>query len=140
MPTEHHIPTHALSQRARDFGGYTYRISDGTFPTSGFAVAVAKGPELQLDHCPTPDDIAAFAAQHADIIRAGNIVFKGGVCLGAWDAAGTWYLDISVVCRTLDEALVLGRQNHQMAVYDLEAGNPIAIPWHGVDDHRHQVA
>lgn len=130
MPASTHLlPAHTLAQRARDFAGFTYRISDGTFPRDGFAVAISKGPERELLAAPTPDDIEQFYRDNLQTIVAGNVVFKGGVCLGAWQGADRWYLDLTIVVRSLDEALVLGRQNAQMAVYDLGEGHAIAIPW-----------
>jgi hypothetical protein len=126
------VPLHTLALRAVDFGGFTFRLSDGQFPRDGFAVAVAKGPELQLDHPPTPDDIDGFLRANAAVIEAGNIVFNGGVCVGAWDASGTWYLDLSIVCETLAEAVALGRANDQRAVYDLGRGAPVAVTWPGL--------
>lgn len=119
-----------LAARALDEGGFTYRISDGAYPRAGFAVAVSKGPERTFDRPLTAADIEAFWDDNADIIRAGNLVFKDNVCIGAWRNGDTWYLDLSIVCRSLDEALVLGRANDQLAVYDLGDATSIAIPYH----------
>jgi hypothetical protein len=119
-----------LAARAASDGGFTWRTSDGRYPDKGFAVAVAKGPERIFDHAITADDIEGFMDEHHDVIRAGNAVFNGGVCIGAWESGGRWYLDLSIVCRSLDEALVLGRQNRQLAVYDLEGRSDIAIPYY----------
>ncbi len=122
----------ALAAKAHADGGFTYRTSDGVFPSKGFVVAVDKGAERVLpgDICATC--IESFALDNKSILDAGNIVFKGGMCLGAWynAADARWYLDLSVVCRSLDEALTIGRHNGQLAVYDLEAGESIAIPYH----------
>jgi len=119
-----------LAARAHNSGGFTWRTSDGRYPDKGFAVAVAKGPERIVPGTLTAADIDSFMEEHADVIKAGNAVFNGGVCIGAWLDNGNWYLDLSIVCRSLDEALVLGRQNRQLAVYDLEGAQSISIPYY----------
>lgn len=119
-----------LVARADNSGGFTWRTSDGRYPDKGFAVAVAKGPERRIERPLLVADILDFEREFHDVIHAGNVVFNGGVCIGAWRDGGVWYLDLSIVCRSLDEALVLGRQNKQLAVYDLESATSINIPYH----------
>jgi hypothetical protein len=119
-----------LCLHAHKAGGFTFRTSDGTFPTKGFAVAVAKGPERIIARPLLAIDIEGYLAEMDGVIRAGNVVFNGGVCIGAWRDGDRWYLDLSIVCRSLDEALTLGRQNQQLSVYDLEGATSIAIPYH----------
>jgi hypothetical protein len=121
----------SLAQRARRDKGFTWRTSDGVFPEVGFAVSV-KGPERQLE--PGQElyalDLVAFGHEHAQVIAAGNLVFGGGVCIGAWynSARNRWYLDLTIVVKTLDDALTLGRGNEQLAVFDLAGNREIAIP------------
>lgn len=106
-----------------------HRISlGGRAPDKGFAVAVAKGPERIIERTLAAADVEHFMEEHHDVIRAGNAVFNGGVCIGAWKDGNLWYLDLSIVCESYEEALALGRQNHQLAIYDLEAATSIAIP------------
>lgn len=118
-----------LATRAVAQGGFTWRTADGEFPSKGFAVSV-KGPERILDGL-SALDIVAFGHEHAQLIAAGNLVFDRGVCIGAWynQATKKWHLDLSVVVKTLDEAMVLGRQNAQLAVYDLGAQREHAITY-----------
>lgn len=117
-----------LAVRAHTHGGFTFRTSDGGYPDKGFAVAVAKGPERIIERTLAAADIAGFIEEQKDVIRAGNAVFNGGVCIGAWKDGNLWYLDLSIVCESYEEALAVGRQNHQLAIYDLEAAASIAIP------------
>lgn len=114
-------------------GGLTYRLADRIMPGKGFAVSV-QGPERKLHRPLLASDLEDFLAEHAQTIEAGNIVFNGGVCLGLWNAGTVrdpcWYLDLSIVVRSLDEALVIGRNNSQLAVYDLEGQQSVNIPYH----------
>lgn len=121
----------ALAERAERDGGFTYRLADARFPAAGFAVSPDKGPERVLRHAPTAEDLLGFLSDNWDVIQAAQVVFRGGVCLGAWKCGpDRWCLDISIVVSTLDEALTLGRANAQLAVYDLAAGESIAVPYH----------
>lgn len=118
-----------LATRAVAMGGFTWRTSNGEYPAKGFAVSV-KGPERILDGL-SALDIVAFGHEHAQTIAAGNLVFSDSVCIGAWlnQATGKWHLDLSVVVKSLDEAMVLGRANNQLAVYDLGAQREHAITY-----------
>lgn len=114
-----------LAVVARANGGFTYRVHDGMFPKTGFAVALAKayertGPGDLQDH-----HVADYYADHVRTLDAAREVY-GNVCLGAWHYDGQWYLDISVVCDSLAQALAWGRENNQIAVYDLATGESIA--------------
>lgn len=119
-----------LAHMGSAHGGFTYRTSDGTFPRNGFAVSVAKDLERSWDGPLLAQHVTEFYAANAQLIEAANVVFSGGACVGAWQDGGRWYLDLSIVVRSLDEALVLGRHNKQLAVYDLADQVSIAIPYH----------
>lgn len=124
------IPSVQLCNKAVECGGFTYRIKDGAYPTTGFVVSVA-GPERKLAGI-SSTAIDAFVRDNRQTFEAANIVFRGGACLGAWWNKGDarWYLDLSIVVPTLDEALALGRLNGQLAVFNLDDGQSVAIPYY----------
>ena len=126
------LPSLALALQAYTHKGFTYRPYDGTYPKTGFAVSIS-GHERRIDaeHL-QPDAIDAYWEAVKGTVAAANIVFPGAVCVGAWwDRMGAqWCLDISLVVRSLDEALTIARQNNQLAVWHLDTGEEIAVPYH----------
>lgn len=127
------VPALALSLAAANSGGFTYRMSDGTVPTHGFAVSPYKAFERRIT-CPKlePDVIDAYVHDNRHVIGILNIEHYGQVCLGAWHHDGSWYLDLSVVVPSLDQALRIARHHDQLAVYSLEDHTEIPVAYdHG---------
>jgi hypothetical protein len=114
-----------LAARARAAGGFTFRPSTSEFPTEGYAVAISKAYERTGPGDLTSFALAVYLAEHKVYLDCANVVHNGAACLGAWHYDGQWYLDISIVVPTLAQALQLGRENNQIAVYDLARGESI---------------
>lgn len=110
---------HALCARAIRDGGLTFRVSDGTYPASGWAVSVAgRERKLRKGEALSPHHIADYMADHGDAFDCRE------ACLGVWHdhVTDTWYLDTSAVVGTRAEALRLGKLHLQLAVFDLGTG------------------
>ena len=118
-----------LHDKARANGGVTWNIANGRSPRTGFAVAISKRIERIIERPLFDSDIEEFCRDNSQAIAAGNLVFKDQVCLGLWKNEGKWYLDLSIACDTLDEALTIGRQSRQLAVYDLANGKDVRIDY-----------
>lgn len=127
------VPSLALSLAAANSGGFTYRLSDGTVPEHGFAVSPYKAFERRIT-CPKlePDVIDAYVHDNRHAIGILNIEHAGQVCLGAWFQDGSWYLDLSIVVPSLDQAMRIARHHEQQAVYSLEDKQSIPTAW----DHQ----
>jgi hypothetical protein len=96
-------------------------------PTSGYAVSVA-GAELRTAYRPSfgivrgwLQDAAAHVTEQSFYGRAANF--------GAWfdESARHYYLDVSLVVDTLADALKLGRQYNQLAVWSFADGKAIPV-------------
>ncbi len=110
-----------LYDLAIENGGFTYNLHTGTTPKQGYAVAL-QGRECKVERL-SARIIDEYVDEHAEAITV------PGACVGAWYSpeADTWYLDVSIVLASLDEALVVGRANKQLAVYDLATGRTIPV-------------
>lgn len=110
-----------LAARARRDGGLTYRMSDATFPASGWAVS-RPGHEVVL---PAGTDLTA--ATLTDYVRR-NLPEVANHCLGLWRAPeGAWYLDVTHVVESRNAAEQLGRQFNQRAIYCLDTGETVHL-------------
>jgi hypothetical protein len=122
----------ALGQIAEDIarvtqeaGGASYNLAQGKnlAKTPGFAVAIKPEAGVILDRPATAQDISEFIAKNQDALdnKAANV--------GTWfDAStGKTHLDISVVTETRDQALQLGQEYRQLAVFDLERMEDIRV-------------
>lgn len=124
------LPTSlSLAIRAHDAGGFTVRFEDGAVPTEGFAVSF-EGYEQRLSGL-THTDIDTYLRKLKPLLPAALAVFGPELCLGAW-LGDAWYLDISIVCPSLEDAFALARANGQRAVYDVAGCASIAVPYYGV--------
>jgi hypothetical protein len=121
----------ALAARAHAEGGFTFRIADGTFPRAGYSVS-RLGHEVRLarGEALAPHHIADYMAQHAEAFD------HHGACLGAWLDTDTdrWYLDVSTVVPTREQAEALGRTNVQLAVFDLAQCVTIPVTYGPLDN------
>lgn len=114
---------------AKANGGAT-RTLHGNSPQSGYMVSVP-GPEKVLKSL-TARSVDAFTTKHADKLS------HPGAYVGVWfnSEDGQWYLDISVNVRTRSQALKLGRQWSQLAIWDVENGSEIRVGYHGPASKR----
>lgn len=105
-------------------GGFTYRISDGTEASGGYAVSIYPEFEERLEF----EGVTAFALSgyiydHLDLLSRPNHY------LGAWHNPedGLVYLDVTVVVATPEAAADLCRQFNQQAYYDFAAGQSVYV-------------
>lgn len=95
--------------------------------TDNYAVSIYKDRELKLEGQPTEQQIRAYVETNADLLADSNNM------LGTWynPEDGYTYIDVSMVTPTMGEALRLGREHQQLAVFDLrtftniELGHPL---------------
>lgn len=121
-----------LHRRIAEDGGFTYHPSTHTYPSKGYAVATYRDfekifeatTEVSVDELITPNDIKAFYAAHKDTFAKDPNAHIGG-----WfdTENNKVYLDVSSILTNKREAMKLGRQYKQEAIYDLGAGKEIPI-------------
>lgn len=85
---------------------------------TGFMVSV-EGFERRLDKF-TYEDIKAVADEYKSLL-------KGCLYLGFWIDDGALYIDISKWFRDKSEALKFGKQNKQIAIFDLRTNESIRV-------------
>lgn len=104
--------------------GCTLRLDDGLPPTVGYAVG-REGWELRLGReCvskaligPWLDRVQSAKSLHPDADWA----------VGVWDDKGFVYLDVVNVVLDRAEAIELGKDRSQLAIYDLAEGVEIRL-------------
>lgn len=107
----------ALMNELQSNGGFTYAL-DGSSPKAGdklFAVAYSKDTERTYPLATfTPEDLVEFITDYA------NELALDGVHLGAWVDGETVYLDCSLILDCEAEALRIGYENNQLAIFCFE--------------------
>lgn len=104
-------------------GGFTISPATGERPSEGYMVSLAEYEEtFDLDTL-SIEDIGAYRARHwsqfADIPNAR---------WGGWvDDDGTVYFDVSLHVNSLDEAVALGQQWKQKAIFHLDSFSEIRL-------------
>lgn len=103
-------------------GGFSVDPRTGGDVRTGYAVAIHPDRERQIGGVVRPEDIRAFAYDNADLLA------QEGSVLGGWrdPETGIAYLDVSVQVHDRAEALALGRQYDQLAVFDFRFGASIS--------------
>lgn len=95
--------------------GFTYNIETNNTQTSGFAVACK-----ETQNSFGPDGLE----------RVANFVLQNKVsCIGGWhdSDSGLFYYDATIIVDTLEKAVLLGRLNEQIAVFDLNTMQEVRI-------------
>jgi fructokinase len=85
--------------------------------TKGYAVALA---DTQNSHDTAGLlSVIDYAQNHADTVNA----------IGGWldTESNKFYFDATVICDDLETALILGRRNNQIAIFDLEKMEEIRL-------------
>ena len=100
--------------------GISYSISTGNYNvTTGYMVSI-QGQEWKVSTI--NDDILKFYVKHHL-----NELWDKDRFLGIWLNKGQWYLDVSVNVEDLDEALRLGKNNNQIAIWDCAKAEEIRL-------------
>lgn len=99
--------------------GFTISIG-GKVPTKGYVVSPYKGRETILDTI-TGDSIKEFLLKNEDLLSDSEHYF------GGWKNKedGKFYLDVSVVKDSLNDAHKIAKDNEQISIYDLGKGEEI---------------
>lgn len=84
----------------------------------GFMVSI-EGFERKLKHF-TYEDVKAVVNEYKDLL-------KGCLYLGFWIDEGNLYIDISKWFRDKSEALKFGKQNKQIAIYNIKTSESIKV-------------
>ena len=103
-------------------GGLTIKPFTGEKPASGYMVAL-QGFELQVPVSEFFTGVVAdYIGEHAQKLMA-----NPSLCLGTWVNEGTVYLDLSENIQSRDKALELGRERHQLAIFNLETFEEVVV-------------
>lgn len=106
--------------------GASYNLLSGEFnPNNGYMVSI-KGHELKIPYNTEglQYEIAQYIKTKADILISGLSENK---FIGAWLNDGYLFLDVSIKVDTLNEAIQLGRENNQLAIFDCSNGKEITL-------------
>lgn len=97
--------------------GFTYDLVNGSFPSSGYVIALA---ETQNSFGP------AGLQKCLDLIASGK---TKATCVGGWldTESGLYYYDASIIVNDLDIAIQLGKANNQLAIFNLNTYEEIRL-------------
>lgn len=105
-------------------GGFTVQPVSGAQPKTGYALSLFKGRERVRDVGTLKlTDLAQFAKDNKDLLSQSDNYF------GAWHNPEDHkiYMDVSKVVTDASEAERLGRDNDQLAYFDLGKGQSVPI-------------
>lgn len=102
-----------FSKSLKENGGASYNFIAGVLnPNKGYFVALPNR-EKKIKHL-TIQDISDFCNENSDRL------FNSNIYLGGWYHEGFYYLDVSAMFIHKNDALSVGRENNQIAIYDAE--------------------
>jgi len=105
---------------ARKKGGGSYNLNTGRFnPSTGYMVAVNCEKQLSVL---SKELVKIYLAEYSEQLTADDAFF------GLWLADGVWYYDVSKNVSRLSDAIRLGMQHDQLAIWDCENGVSIELP------------
>ena len=110
-------------------GGASFNLHKGDLAGSDhYAVSVFPERGEILDGPVSPEQLRDFIGKNADLLEDPTN------SIGTWhnQEDGKTYLDISVTVPSLDDALRLGREKGQIAIFDLKNFDEIKVPQSGV--------
>lgn len=103
-------------------GGLTVKPFTGEKPSGGYMVAL-EGFELQVPLTEFFTGIVAdYIGEHAQ-----KLMDNPALCLGTWVNEGVVYLDLSENIASREKALELGRERHQLAIFNLETFEEVVV-------------
>ena len=103
-------------------GGLTIKPFQNEKPETGYMVAL-EGYELQVPVSEFFTGIVAdYIGEHAQ-----KFVSNPALCLGTWVNEGIVYLDLSENVPNREQALELGRERHQLAIFNLETFEEVVV-------------
>lgn len=113
--------TSELLEQLKNNGGFSYNINTHDSPTSGYMVSLQGCEEVYYSEDITEDTIPGYITRYAK-----QLLIPGSY-LGGWVDGETVYLDVSINIDDLQDALALARDNDQLAIFDLQAGESIYL-------------
>lgn len=103
-------------------GGLTIKPFQNEKPETGYMVAL-QGYELQVPVSEFFTGVVAdYIGEHAQKLMA-----NPSLCLGTWINEGVVYLDLSENIASREKALELGRERHQLAIFNLETFEEVVV-------------
>ncbi len=121
-------PSDSIVETHNANGGSTINLTTGKPITEGFAVAISKDYEKVIPGDKlTKEQLDAYKSEHQDVLDA-----DPRRTIGTWVDNGKTYLDISTVLPTEKEAIEVGKQNNQLAIFDLKTFTTIPIETKGM--------
>lgn len=113
-----------LAEQAK-IDGFTRAIPSGALPTTGYMVALDGHEETFPAEVFCAEMLSGYVARKFDVLTG-----PGEVYLGAWLADGLVYLDVSENTPSLVEALHLGAERRQLAVWDVANAVEVSVGAH----------
>ena len=105
---------------ANEIGGGSYNLNTGEVnQKNGFMVAL---PFEQIHGEVNKNNVLQYIIQNAERLTAANRFF------GLWCDNEKWYFDVSENVSRLSDAIRLGMQHDQLAIWDCENGVSIELP------------
>ena len=103
-------------------GGLTVKPFTGEKPSGGYMVAL-QGFELKVPVSEFFTGVVAdYIGEHAQ-----KLMSNPALCLGTWVNEGTVYLDLSENVPNREKALELGKERHQLAIFNLETFEEVTV-------------
>ena len=103
-------------------GGLTIKPFTGEKPSGGYMVAL-QGFELQVPVSEFFTGIVAdYIGEHAQ-----KLMSNPALCLGTWINEGIVYLDLSENIKSREQALELGKERGQLAIFNLETFEEVTV-------------
>ena len=103
-------------------GGLTIKPFQNEKPETGYMVAL-EGYELQVPVSEFFTGVVAdYLGEHAQ-----KLMSNPALCLGTWVNEGTVYLDLSENIPNREQALELGKERGQLAIFNLETFEEVTV-------------
>ena len=103
-------------------GGLTIKPFQNEKPETGYMVAL-EGFELKVPVSEFFTGVVAdYIGEHAQ-----KLMSNPALCLGTWVNEGSVYLDLSENVPNREKALELGRERHQLAIFNLETFEEVVV-------------
>lgn len=103
-------------------GGLTIKPFQNEKPTSGYMVAL-EGFELKVPVSEFFTGVVAdYIGEHAQ-----KLMSNPALCVGTWLHEGLVYLDLSENIASREQAMALGKERGQIAIFNLETFEEVAI-------------
>jgi SPP1 gp7 family putative phage head morphogenesis protein len=126
--------THAMIHRLRETGGFTFVAGQQKYQNigqRGYAVSPYPDRSKIFSQKVGLKDVRSFMQDNKDLLS------KPGHAVGAWHNPedGKTYLDVSIVSRSKNDAIKLGREHNQISIFDFKTGSTISTGGTGTQNY-----